>query len=203
MEPARGEGQDAAGAFVTTGGCLLALSDGAGGMSGGARASQMVVETCARAAASGDPGDLTSLLLQLDHDLYRSPAAGLAKAVLLHVSASGISGASVGDSQAWLVSDGRVAVLTEHQKRKPLLGSGTAVPVFFSSVPVPGATLLLGSDGLFNYVSQDRLVATLPKTDAANHLIAAARLPTGTLQDDLSLIICRPPQGGSSFSPTP
>jgi hypothetical protein len=43
-------------------------------------------------------------------------------------------GASVGDSSAWLISPaGEVTDLTAQQRRRPLLGSGEALPVQFEA----------------------------------------------------------------------
>jgi hypothetical protein len=46
---------------------------------------------------------------------------------LTHKAADHVSGASVGDSRAWIVCDGDVNDLTAKQVRKPLLGSGMTV----------------------------------------------------------------------------
>jgi len=51
---------------------------------------------------------------------------------VINTKNNSIVGASVGD-------------LTEHQYRKPLLGSGAAIPINLDG------TLILGSDGLFKY----------------------------------------------------
>jgi len=47
-------------------------------------------------------------------------------------------GASVGDNQAWIIDDGEIANLTRSQNRKPMLGSGNAQPVGFTSAPLKG-----------------------------------------------------------------
>ncbi len=50
--------------------------------------------------------------------------AGEAAAVVALVTKGMIVGASVGDSEAWLLARGGVVRLTSNQRRKPLLGSG-------------------------------------------------------------------------------
>jgi serine/threonine protein phosphatase PrpC len=118
-------------------------------------------------------------------------AVGQATTIVARTSAGSIFGASVGDSEAWLVRAHEVVELTERQDRKPLLGSGLARPVPFGPVPCD-AQLLLASDGLFKYVAHDRIrhiVRTYPLLEAADVLIAAARLRSGNLQDDVALIL--------------
>ncbi len=100
-------------------------------------------------------------------------------------------GASVGDSGAWLITASSVLDLTQDQRRKPLLGTGAAMPVGFGEVPFTGR-LLLGSDGLFKYVRHEHirdLVRSLAPMEAAAALIEAARLPSGGLQDDIAVIV--------------
>lgn len=100
----------------------------------------------------------------------------------------------MGDSRAMFLADsGELVDLTGDQVRKPLLGSGSAraVPLSFSLEP---GTLLLCSDGLHNYANHQKLVARLadPASDnLARDLADLARLPSGGLQDDLSLIVVR------------
>src|SRR5205814_8369243 len=53
-----------------------------------------------------------------------------------------------GDCGAWLIAENGIEELTADQVRKPLLGSGEAVPIAFESA-LGGATLLLATDGLF------------------------------------------------------
>lgn len=81
--------------------------------------------------------------------------------------------------------------LTRDQKRKPLLGSGNAIPIGFGPLACV-SRLLLGSDGLFEYVPHERirdLSNSLPLANAAAALVDAARLPSGALQDDVAVIV--------------
>jgi hypothetical protein len=105
------------------------------------------------------------------------------------VEAGRVFGASVGDSSAWLLAAAGVTDLTQYQKSKPLLGSGNATPI--GSLPCVGR-VLVASDGLFKYVPYDRmrdLASTLPLADVPATLVAAARLRSGTLQDDVAVIV--------------
>jgi hypothetical protein len=97
-------------------------------------------------------------------------------------------GASCGDSGAWVVcANGRVDDLTARQRRKPRLGSGGAMPVSFSRPRLAG-TLLVATDGLFNYALPEKISAVALGDDpdgAARDLIQLVRLPGAGLQDDV------------------
>src|SRR5205807_2314325 len=74
-----------------------------------------------------------------------------------------VTGASVGDCCVWLAMDDGIQDITESQVRKPLLGSGHAVPIGFAT-PLTG-TLLLASDGLWKYVQRKRIAAIALQPD--------------------------------------
>jgi serine/threonine protein phosphatase PrpC len=180
-------GDDRAYACLWQGGHLLVVADGAGGTSGGAEAADTVVAT-APSLPLASPHDCTGSLKRLDHQLT---AIGETTAVVVLLSDGHVWGASVGDSGAWLITESSVLDLTQDQGRKPLLGTGAAMPVGFGAVPFAGR-LLLGSDGLFKYVRHDHicdLVRSLAPMEAAAALIEAARLPSGGLQDDIAVIV--------------
>lgn len=112
-------------------------------------------------------------------------------------SASGrlaaVLGASVGDSEAWLLSEGATCVLTEGQQRKPLLGTGRARPVAFKQHCGAG-TLLAATDGLFKYVPPERIRKSMEGPDldhVAQELSEMPRLLSGALPDDVGLVLCR------------
>jgi serine/threonine protein phosphatase PrpC len=119
--------------------------------------------------------------------------AGECTAAVASMTDRGIVGASVGDSGAWLVRERDFVNLTENQRRKPLLGSGEAVPIAFSH-PSSSGTLLVASDGLFNYAAPHAIcdIARGPDLDAAaKALIDLVRLRNGKLQDDVAVVLCR------------
>ena len=185
---ARAAGDDRLAVVALESGLVIALADGAGG--GGAAAADEVIAAVERAARG--PFDPVALLRELDARLRRS--GGQTTAVVLLVSEAGISGASVGDSEAWVVDADSDVALTGHQQRKPLVGSGSATPVPLGAPPLAG-TLLVASDGLFKYAPRARLlelvrssgVETLPGA-----LVQLVRLPSGGLQDDVAVVVCRP-----------
>ena len=77
--------------------------------------------------------------------------------------------------------------------RKPLLGSGEAVPVAFEAV-LGDATLLLATDGLLKYAHRDRITALArgPDLEVAVHALTnLPRLRSGALPDDVAVILCR------------
>jgi serine/threonine protein phosphatase PrpC len=116
---------------------------------------------------------------------------GQTTAILLVVSNGRIFGASVGDSVAWLVDSVGTLDLTENQNPKPLLGSGRAVAVPFGPFEFRGR-VLVGSDGLFKYARLDlirNIAATSPVARVPDELVAAVRLPSGGLQDDIAIIV--------------
>ena len=185
--PANRVGEDRAAAFTIPNGHLLVLADGAGGTSGGAAAADAVLD---RASVSSPTcaADCVHVLETVDRALAE---LGQTTAILLVVSAGRVFGASVGDSAAWLLDGSRTLDLTENQDRKPLLGSGRAEPVPFGPFDFRGR-VLVGSDGLFKYVDVNRvrdIAANLPVGSVADALVAAARLPSGGLQDDIAIIV--------------
>ncbi|HEX4460525.1 MAG TPA: serine/threonine protein phosphatase [Polyangia bacterium] len=169
---------------------VLVVADGAGGSGRGADAAESIVALVRKRSATG-PFDAAALLREADAAL--APTGGESTAVIVTVDDRGISGASVGDSAAWIVDGAGYVDLTERQRRKPLVGSGRAQPSPFHAPPLTG-TLLLGTDGLFKYAppSLIRQIATdFAFATIADRLIASVRLPSGVLHDDTTIAICR------------
>ena len=173
---------------------VVLVADGAGGIGGGARASAAVAET-ARAVAENPTLDVhdaelwTALLRETDAALA-AKRAGESTAVIVVVGPDRLTGVSVGDSEAWIVTGTSIDDLTRSQERDRL-GSGRAAPVVFQRRRLDGV-LLVATDGLFKYASAGRVAATLRAGEvsrAAERLIALARLPKGGFQDDLGIVI--------------
>jgi len=187
---AKGAGEDRVSVVPRGHGLVIALADGAGGSGRGARAAELAVARLAAAAQQREL-DATSALKDVDRQL--AVLSGEAAAVVLAVTASQIKGASVGDCAAWIVApDGNVDMLTARQHRKPLLGAGASTISF--AAPFTTGTLIVGSDGLFAYASTGRIVAACAHAtldEAADALMRAVELPTGGLQDDVALVVCR------------
>jgi serine/threonine protein phosphatase PrpC len=168
---------------------VAVIADGAGGVSGGAQAADGVL---AAVRAAGVPGDATAcaqLLAKLD-----VPAlGGETTAVMVVLLPDRLIGASIGDSGAWMVTADGHEDLTEGQNRKPLLGTGRAVPVPFTRFH-PRGTLLLATDGLLKYVPHARIEELARAEDvdaAAEELQNASRLPAGDWPDDVAVVVVR------------
>ncbi|MCB9856828.1 MAG: serine/threonine protein phosphatase [Phycisphaerales bacterium] len=195
VESAGSVGQDRVAVIPCDTATVVVVADGAGGSDDGGRAADFVVDAIRQAAGAGG-SDIgrglywQDVLLRADRALA-ALASGETTAIVVAIMDEHMVGASVGDSQAWLIAGRDVDVLTERQRRKPLIGDGGAMPVAFERVHL-GRTLLVGSDGLFNYVPLDRMlqiVASEPVENAPNALIDAARLRSGALQDDIGVVI--------------
>lgn len=71
-------------------------------------------------------------------------------------------------------------------------GSGRAIPVGFGPVPLVGR-LIVGSDGLFKFCTEQQIVAACgcpALADMATALVQTVLLPSGQLQDDVALVVC-------------
>jgi serine/threonine protein phosphatase PrpC len=171
-------------------GILIALADGAGGTGNGALAAQAVVDAARRPNIAEY---LASTVESLDEELAQ--IGGQSTAVFIAVTGGRIHGASVGDSGVWLVGrNGGARELTALQERKPLLGSG-ALPFAFTTTWSKEATLLVASDGLLRYAAWEKIVRVINEAvtlaDAAKGLVDLVRLPDGSLQDDVSIVLAR------------
>lgn len=178
-------------------GLVIALADGAGGMSGGSRAAELAVSAAAEhASRMGDLLDLAEwcgLLGRLDLELARDPGAGQCTCVVVAISRNVLCGASVGDSGAWLVARQTYCDLTRRQRAKPLLGSGAARPVPIPNMPCAGS-LIVASDGLWKYASPDSICTVALAEEFASvppGMVNLVRLPSGELPDDVAIALCR------------
>lgn len=180
----------------TEGGLVLAVADGAGGISGGAWAAEFAirkVEIAARGPASTiDP---VVLVADIDAQMLAVGTGGQTTLVVAIVADDGsIRGASVGDSEAWIVGPSEVVVLTRSQNRKPLLGEMMAVPVAFSAEPLGTRTLLLATDGMTKYVPFAKLAEACRIPDLVEAQCALRRLVKpgpGEPLDDAVAVLCR------------
>ncbi|WP_437724359.1 protein phosphatase 2C domain-containing protein [Sorangium sp. So ce861] len=171
----------------------IAVADGAGGIAGGARAASDAVGAAAAfgAEAARTTADWCAFLRDLDRRLAEGRHAGETTLVVVQVAEGAVHGASVGDSRAWMIHEGSPLDLTAAQHRKPLLGTGAAVPVPISPRSLAGR-ILVATDGLFNYVPAQAIAALAsrsPVEQAARALVDRARLPGGGLHDDIALVI--------------
>jgi len=176
---------------LTPGAYLVAVADGAGGTGSGGAASTRFVDFVTKGGRGST--DWFDALLEFDDELSARRSGGQTTGVAAFVHSDGrIIGASVGDSVAWLISSaGELTDLTEYQRRKPLLGSGEALPVVFDANPC-GGRLLLATDGLVNYAPVDRIRTLAMQGSVAKAAAALAdcvRLPSGGLQDDVAVVL--------------
>jgi serine/threonine protein phosphatase PrpC len=181
-----------------SGAVVIVVADGSGGRSGGAEAADIVLKTVRAAANSLAVADAVAcvrLLVEMDRAIDRDQAAGETTAVIAIVreKEKEIVGASAGDSEAWVMSTAGYERLTHGQVRKPLLGSGVAVPVSFQHIFSEG-TLLAATDGLFKYTGAERICAAVAGEDlnqAALSLANLVRLRSGALPDDVGIVLAR------------
>lgn len=178
---------------------IVALADGQGGRSGGAKAAQTAVKSAVSLALSASVAQVQSerfwaqLLFDVDQSVCDEPDAGFTTFVGVAVTVTKIIGVSSGDSQALLLTpDGSVELLTSKQKKNPPVGSAVCHPVTFMS-PFPAeAKLVVMSDGVYKFVSQETICSTILKQkprDAIQTILEAAIGKSGTLYDDFSMII--------------
>ena len=194
IERGNPELQDCA-AVVTLDSALLALvADGAGGRSNAREAAEAVARTIrqgANLAALDTTSDCSRLLLRADEEAVKTGGESTGTFVLL--SQSSVRGASVGDSEAWVIGEREIKILAEDQRRKPCLGTGGACPTAFCFPALTG-TLLLASDGLFKYTSAEAIADVVRHADlrlAAEKLVGLVRYKSGELPDDISIILVR------------
>lgn len=176
---------------------VIALADGAGGMSGAAEAAEIVVNSLVGLASKGGlatDAECLRFLRGIDAAIEADPIAGVTTGIVAVVSDDLIYGASVGDSKAWWIEEKTHVELTARQVRKPFLGNGEARPVSFS-IPRCAGVLLAASDGLMDYGKPDEILATVRAgkalSEAARDLIELVRYPWGKLPDDVSVCLCR------------
>jgi serine/threonine protein phosphatase PrpC len=187
-----GEGDDRCLALVHADRVVIAVADGAGGTGRGAEAATFLVHKVSERSRDGT-FEAVELLRACDIHLAHGGSGGETTAVVAVVDQNGIIGASVGDSGAWIVDATTYVDLTRGQVRKPLIGSGAAVPVPFTFGPLSG-TLLVASDGLFKYGNAARIreiTSTSELDTVPERLIDSVRLRSGRLQDDVAVAICR------------
>jgi len=193
----RQNSEDRAEVFERGDDLVVVVADGAGGVRGGALASAALVET-ARAVAENPTldvhdADLWAALLKEADATLASRRAGEATAVVVVIGLEGLTGVSVGDSEAWIIHAKTVDDLTRSQERLRI-GSGRATPIPFHHGHLDGV-LVVGTDGLFKYASPGRIAATVRDGEisrAAERLIALVQLPSGGFQDDVGLVVVAP-----------
>ena len=164
----------------------IVVADGAGNSGVGGLAAACLVSLAERLSSDWEP---TAILRAADAAIVKDNRGAETTGVVLGIRNGRMTGAGVGDSGAWLLFPDDLEHLTSRQRRKPLLGSGSATPVRFEA-RLEGR-LLVATDGLLKYASRDHLIrASEGDLDAAaDSLMESVRLPTGALQDDVGLVL--------------
>ncbi len=170
--------------------CVIVVADGAGGIGSGDLAAESVLrEIKAEYVDIESADEWAACLRQLDARI----GAGESTCVVVDVRPQGVLGASVGDSQAWIIHEGTLFDLTRHQHRKPLLGSGNAVPVAFEYAQLQGV-LLVSTDGFSNYAKRESVIPLVSQVDfysIPRQCVELVRLPSGDLWDDIGIVAAR------------
>jgi serine/threonine protein phosphatase PrpC len=195
LEPYREMLEDRAAVYERGESRIIAAADGAGGVSHGAEAAEAVIrhveDFVLQWPKVEDPQTWGDFLAETDLALSLTHGCGITTAIVLAVTPTLLCGASVEDSGAWLVTHDDHYVLTANQRRKPLIGNGCAQPVSFRLARRDGV-LIVATDGLCEYVSAlsiRRTVGELTLDLACQKLIDLARMPNGTLQDDVGVVV--------------
>ncbi|MCC7000051.1 MAG: hypothetical protein IT370_35960 [Deltaproteobacteria bacterium] len=172
---------------------VIAVADGTGGISGGARAADLVIAGVRDSATQpgldvASASAWTGLLLELDRSISAEARAGETTGVVLAVTSDLVIGASCGDSRAYLIDPAGAHELTRDQQRKPRLGSGRALPRPFAAGAA--GTLLVASDGLFDYVSIAAIRDTVVRggSGLASALVELVVARCRQLPDDIVVI---------------
>jgi len=178
--------------YLDNGTIVLCLSDGAGGLFGSIKASTMAIDKCLlkiKQLTQYTPEKLEMMLKEIDNEIYKDARAGETTIVVMLIQNNMITGASVGDSQGWLLNAKFEYELTMLQRRKPLLGSNLSEPIGFETLETIDS-IVLGSDGLFNYVNIEKIKKVVTsKNFMIKNLYRLAKEHTGYLQDDFSVIV--------------
>jgi hypothetical protein len=190
--------QDRAALMPVDGGLVVVVADGAGGVVGGSFAAEAVIAAVSAASEAHThefwtPAFWVEVLQDADVALASKGVGGESTAVVVALGQD-IVGASVGDSVAWIVGSSGLVDLTAQQKRKPLMGSGSAVPAGFGSLAGTDA-VVVASDGFAKYGARSRISAAMTNrgpVQTVEALADLARMRSSALQDDLALIVsCR------------
>lgn len=172
------------------------LCDGAGGYGNGLEASKTAIKHIKEYLISNSPCEISAKLPLLLSSAISSACLNLTvknigqtTVILVAINNEGdIFGASVGDSKAKYYSD-NIFYLTAHQNK--IRAGDLCIPVSFETKSREGKTLLvMGSDGLWDYISSDYLDAILSAGDHNETINSAYDQVTKiAVFDDFSMLI--------------
>jgi serine/threonine protein phosphatase PrpC len=176
---------------------LFYLADGATGVGLGGMAADAFVDGMEEAEYNNVsmPQDCVRYLREIDEDV-RVKVRGQADTTGIMVVSDGekLWGASAGDSSAWLFGQVNTEI-TKKQRLSPRIGNG-ASPVAFGGYVKPGDIVVVGSDGLWQFLPLDVIesVARSPLASRAAveklEMLVRDRQGEG-LDDDFGAVIVR------------
>jgi hypothetical protein len=193
LAPGNLELQDRVEVFRFDNRLVLAVADGAGGISGAAQAADLCMRLIRESAQSlNSPAACSDLLQTIDLRVASVSACGETTGLVIVIEPERLFGASVGDSMAWAFSANNRIELTDGQQRKPFLGSGMAFcrPFLFPRID---GTIVAGTDGLWKYTSIESIERRILETDStrlAAELSELVRLRSGAFPDDVAIATC-------------
>lgn len=190
-------GEDRAAVECFPWGVAVVIADGAGGTGSGDAAADFVIDRVHHGLRAQqrapEPRALADLLAEADQALLHTGIGGESTAAVACIGGGQIVGAGVGDSGVHLLRRASDMVLTSRQRRKPLLGSGRALPVGFGPVGFDGV-LLAATDGLLGYLRTGAariLPGAVDLAAATETLVEGVRLRSGALPDDVAVVVVR------------
>jgi len=173
---------------------VVAVADGAGGISGGTQAAEFFMRGLRETAASlTSPEACQQFLASMDLAVELDAECGQTTGLVSIIQPGRVFGASAGDSTAWWFGSGRPLELTCGQRRNPFLGTGVASGSPFLHVLHAG-TIVVATDGLWKYTSLqliEQRVREAKSESLADELAALVRLPSGVFPDDVAIATCR------------
>lgn len=196
QEPSREKSHDRVNVVQRGRRTVIALADGAGGMSGAAEAAEQVV--CSLTAAfmnetvDATPDACAQALAILDQAVASNPRTGESTGLLVVIDGDALVGASVGDCAAWVVSQSsEPRELTAQQMRKPRMGTRRASPVGFGPTRLDGV-LIMVTDGVADYITGEEVRALARRVEGEEFpraLLDHVRLPSGKLTDHATVVV--------------
>ncbi len=208
---------------IRVNGYLCIVADGLGGQAGGAQASAMavrrIVEEYYRDSNTDIAASLTRAIQSANTQVFSAPTPGDGRMGTTIVAAAQVGGritiANVGDSRAYLISDGRATQITRdhsrvqeliergvlnadqaeaHEERSYItraVGTQPQVQVdTFTPTAKPGDVIVLCSDGLWSQVRPEEIARTVskyPPQVAAQRLVNLANEAGGP--DNITVVI--------------
>jgi serine/threonine protein phosphatase PrpC len=192
--------QDRAAWYRSGGRLVVMVADGAGSQVDSGHAAEFAIQAAmkyvGRETHPLEPAQWLELIADIDVPLSLEPS-GETTLVVVDMGPERVTGASVGDSKAFIVDGRNFTDLTAGQSQKPLLGSGSAVARAFEA-PWKSGRLLVCSDGLHKYAARDKLADVLSQPSACE-LIELARLPNGKIFDDAAAVVIQRSSSASTL----